>query len=105
MATLLKTVAGNTAPPLTITCQRDGTAINLTGCTIELIISGSGTITQSGGNATVTDASNGIITYTPLATDFPTAGGYKCDVKVTYSDLSVEILYQQLKVKARAPLV
>lgn len=102
MATLLKTVAGNTAPPLSITCQRAGTAINLTGCTVQLIIKGGGVITQAGRSATVSDATNGVITYAPLATDFPSAGTYKCDVKVTYGDLTFEILYEQVRVKARA---
>ena len=104
MATTLKTVAGNTAPALQITCKRDGTAINLTGSDVELIIAKGDTITQAGRAATLVTAASGIISYTPLATDFPTAGTYKCDVKVTYSDLSVEVLYEQLKVKARAPI-
>lgn len=103
MATL-KTVAGNTAPDLQITCKRDGTAINLTSATVLVIIRGS-TITQAGRAATLTDATNGVISYKPLATDFPTAGSYKADVKVTYGDLSIEVLYEQLKIKARAPLV
>lgn len=103
MATL-KTVAGNTAPPLVITCQRDGVAINLTGCTVQLIIAKGATITQVGRTATITTAASGIITYVPLTTDFPTAGTYKGDVKVTYSDTTVEILYEQLKMKARAKI-
>jgi hypothetical protein len=103
MATL-KTVAGNTAPPLVITCERDGAAINLTGCTVQLIIAKGATITQAGRTATLTTAASGIITYTPLVTDFPSAGTYKGDVKVTYGDGSIEILYEQLKMKARAAL-
>lgn len=101
---ILKTVATNTAPPLAITCTRDGTAINLTGCTVTIIIKGGGVITQSGGSCTITDATNGVISYTPISTDFPTAGSYKCDLKVTYSDATIEILYEQLKIKARAKL-
>jgi len=103
MATL-KTVAGNTAPPLQITCERSGSAINLTSCTVKLVIAKGATITQAGRNATITSASTGVITYTPLTTDFPTAGSYKVDVVITYSDLSVEVLYNQLKVKARAKI-
>lgn len=102
MATL-KTVAGNTAPPLLITCKRGTTVIDLTGTQVTVIVKGT-VITQAGRTATVTDAANGIISYVPLATDFPTAGSYKCDVRVLYSDSTVEILYDQLKVKARAPL-
>lgn len=106
MATPLKTVAGNTAPPWQITCKRsDGTVIDLTGCTVDLIIKKGATITQAGRGATVTTATSGLITYVPLATDCPSKGTYKCDVKVTYGDNTVEVLYEQLKIKARAPLV
>lgn len=104
MATPLKTVAGNTAPPLQITCKRDGVAINLTSTDVEVIIAKGATITQAGGVASLVTPASGIIQYSPLATDFPTAGTYKCDVKVTYSDDTVEVLYEQLKVKARAPI-
>lgn len=104
MAESLKIVAGNTAPPMEITCKRAGTPINLTACTVLLIIKGGATITQPGRSATVFNAAGGVITYTPLATDFPTAGSYKCDIKVTYSDASVEILYDQLFVTARAKI-
>jgi hypothetical protein len=103
MATL-KTVATNTAPPLSLTCERSGTAINLTSCTVVLIIARGTTITQTGGAASITNATTGVISYTPLSTDFPTAGTYKVDIKITYSDSTVEILYDQLKVKARAKI-
>jgi hypothetical protein len=106
MATPLKTVAGNTAPPWDITCKRpDGTIIDLTGCTVELIIVKGSTVTQAGRAAVVTTPASGLIEYTPVATDCPTKGSYKCDVAVTYGDGGFEILYDQLKVKARKPLV
>lgn len=104
MATKLTTVAGNTAPPLLITCERAGTPINLTGCTVELIIAKGNVITQTGNGAVITDPTNGLITYVQLATDFPIAGTYRGDVKVTYSDSTFEVLYEQLKMKARAPI-
>jgi hypothetical protein len=107
MAAPLKTVAGNTAPPWDITCKRpDGTIIDLTGCTVEVIIAKGATITQTGRAASVVSPmTDGVIEYTPLATDCPTKGSYKCDVAVTYGDGGFEILYDQLKVKARKPLV
>lgn len=102
MATKLLLVAGNTAPPQEITCDRkDGSIIDLTGCTVTLIIAKGNTITQAGRTAVVTDATNGIIEYTPLTTDFPTKGTYKGDVEVEYGDGGIEVLYEQLKVKAR----
>jgi hypothetical protein len=101
MATTLKMAAKNTAPYWQITCQRDGTAINLTGCTVTLIIAKGATVTQTAGPCTITSAAAGIIRYTPTATDIPSAGSYKVDVKVNYSDGTYEVLYEQLKVKAR----
>lgn len=103
MATL-KTVAGNTAPPLQITCKRAGLAINLASCSVTFIIALGSTITQTGRAAVVTDPANGVVTYTPLTTDFPLAGTYKVDVKIVYGDLTVEILYDQLKIKARTKI-
>lgn len=107
--TTLKVVAGNTAPPQVITCERDNgdgtlTAINLTGCTVTLKIVRGNTVTQAAGSCVLTTPVSGIITYSPLTTDYPTAGSYKGDVKITYGDGTIEILYQQLKVKARAAL-
>lgn len=105
MATSLKTVAGNTAPPLLITCERAGAVIDLTSATsVTLKIKGRTGITQTGRAAAITTAVAGLVTYTPLTTDFPTAGSYKGDLKITYADASFEILYEQLKMKARAPL-
>jgi hypothetical protein len=111
MANTIKTVAGNTAPDWAITCERtqtDGSvsAIDLTGCTVELIVKelSSGTITQAAGAATITTAASGIISYTPESTDIPNAGDYVADIKITYADTSYEILYDQLKIKARDPI-
>lgn len=103
MATL-KTVAGNTAPPLLISCKRSGLAINLASCTVKFIIAIGSTITQVGKLAVITDPANGVVTYTPLTTDFPTAGTYKVDVEITYGDLTKEVLFDQLKIKARTKI-
>lgn len=105
MATTLKIVAGNTAPSWVITCDRNGIPIGLAGCTVSLIIAKGNTVTNSFASATILNASAGIISYTPVAGDCPTAGTYKIDVKVVYSDLTFEILYEQLKVKARSPII
>ena len=96
----------NTAPGLSVTCTRDGTAIDLSTATkVELIIEdSSGTITQAGREATITTAVSGIITYTPIVTDFPSAGTYSADIKITYTGGGVEILYKQLKFKVRAKI-
>lgn len=105
MATTLRIVAGNTAPSWVVTCDRNGTPISLVGCTVSLIIAKGATVTNSFAAATILNATSGIISYTPIPGDCPTSGTYKIDVKIVYSDLTFEILYEQLKVKARAPII
>lgn len=102
----LKIAEQNTAPPLQLTCQRDGVNINISGCTVDLIIT-SGSIQTNTGHTgcTIVDPVNGLVSYTLHANDIPTAGSYKCDVKVTYTDGSNEVLYDQLNIKARQRLL
>ena len=98
-------VQENTAPSYTITCTRDGAALDLTDAsTVTLIIQRKSdrSITQQGKTATIVTAAYGIISYTSPVTDFPTAGVYVADVKVTYSGGGVEILYGQAKWKVRS---
>lgn len=100
----LKIVEGNTAPSITITCQRsDGTIIDLTGCAVNLVIS-NGTVQTNSSHAScsiVLPANNGVVTYTPQTGDFSTAATYTCDVAITYAGGGIETLYDQLKIKAR----
>lgn len=105
MPTTIKIVAGNTAPNWAITCERAGVAINLTNCTIKLIIAKGNTVTNDNAVASIVSAAAGTISYVPIATDCPTAGTYKVDVKITYVDATYEVLYEQLKVKTRAPII
>jgi len=103
MATIkIKTVVGNTAPPLVLTAKRNGTVINLSGCTVSLIIT-QGTTTLNTGHqgCTITDSANGIVSYTRQAGDTPSVGAYTCDLKITYADTTVEILYDQIRLLAR----
>lgn len=106
MAVNFKIVEDNTAPDYQITCTRGGTAIDLsTASAITLIIKNksSGTITQAGKAATITTPASGIITYRADATDFPSAGKYVADIKVTWSS-GTEILYGQAVWKVRAKI-
>jgi len=95
----IQTVEGNTAPPIVLTCQRNGVAINLSGCSVALVIAQNNTtITNtSHQGCTVTDVTNGVISYVRQTGDIPTAGNYFCDIVITYSDTTVETLWQQLK--------
>lgn len=101
---IILTVAGNTAPPLELTCERDSTVIDLSGCTVDLIIT-QGKVTRNTGHqsCTVTDSANGLVTYVRQTGDTPTAGSYNCDLKITYGDATFEILYDILVLKCRNP--
>jgi len=106
MAVNFKIVEDNTAPDYQITCTRDGTAIDLTNASaVTLIIKNksTNTITQTGKAATITTPTSGLITYRADVTDFPSAGSYVADVKVTWSS-GTEILYGQAKWKVRSKI-
>lgn len=105
-STTIKTVAGNTAPPITLTLEREGVVIDLTGCTVTLTIKnlGTGSITVTDAACTISDAAGGVVTYTRGTGDIPSAGAYVADVKVTYADATFEILYNQQKFSARDPI-
>lgn len=107
MATqILKTVAGNTAPALVITAQRAGVAVDVTGTTVKLYITKDGVQTNTGHETcSLTTPASGIVSYTRQSGDIPTKGTYICDLKIDYGAGSTEILYDQLKIKARAPAV
>lgn len=97
-------VTGNTAPAYQITCERDGSGIDLSGATAELILQekSTATVTNSGHQScTVVTAASGIISYTAESTDFPDKGTYVADIKITYGDGGIEILYNQAKFKVR----
>ena len=107
MAVNFKVVEGNTAPNYVITCTRKKVALDLTDvATVTLIIQRKSdkVITQAGKNATITDAANGIITYTADATDHSPKGDYVGDVKLTYNGGGIEILRKQATWNARAKI-
>ena len=101
----INTVAGNTAPPIELTCQRNGVAINVTGCTVDLVIANGNTVTNvAHQTCALTTPTSGLVTYTPQTGDISTPGTYKCDLKIVYGNGSIEILYDQLQLKARKAL-
>lgn len=62
----------------------DGTPVNLSGCTVKVIVAAGVGVTAVVNRAvTVTDAANGVVTYTPLAADVATAGTYVAEWQVT----------------------
>lgn len=101
----INTVVGNTAPPLVLTCQRNGVAIDVTGCTVSLIIANGSTVTNTGHQTcALTTPTSGVVTYTPQTGDIPNPSTYKADLKIVYADGSIETLYDQLQIKARKAL-
>lgn len=103
---IYQTVVGNNQPDLTITCQRDSTAINLSSVTSVLFIitnERTGSVTNSSAQAcTITTAASGIVTYSPAATDFPSYGRYIGEIKITYTSGKVERLKERLLIIAHA---
>ena len=98
-------VEDNTAPAISLTLKREGVPIDVTGCDVALIIAKGNTITNAGHqDCTLVTPSSGLVQYEPQAGDFPSAGNYKADIQITYPNLSVERLYDQLKLKARKKL-
>lgn len=99
-------VAANEFPSITIDIERDNAAVDLTNAvSVSLIIKedSTGTITQAAGSASISSpATNGQVSYSIIAADFPRQGNYSCDVKILWSGSKTEILYDQLRVVARA---
>lgn len=99
-------MARNTAPGYDITCQRNGSDIDLTGATVEVILYNKSTkqvtnsTNQSAGTVVKTPAA-GLIEYTAIASDFPAKGNYVADIQVTYGTGGIEILFNQAIWKVR----
>lgn len=74
--------------------EEDGTAtaVDLTECTVKFYMKRRGYEDKKidGENATITDVSNGYVTYEWSDTDLDTPGVYECEFVVTYSDSSQE---------------
>lgn len=100
---IFQTVVGNTTPNVVITVQRNGVAVNVTGAGVLLIITKekTGAVTNTSQNCALTTPASGIVTYTPLAGDFPTAGRYLGEIKITYSDGKVERINEEILFVAR----
>lgn len=105
MSVIVLAVEDNTAPNLDITLERDGTVIDLTGATVELITSkaNTGEVTNTGHQSCtiVPPATGGVIRYTRQAADFPDEGRYLGEVKITYLGGTVERLHNLLNIIVR----
>ncbi len=83
---MLSLNVGDTKPPLAATIARvNGTPVDLTGATVQLVywpVSGGAPVYRS---MTITDAPNGKVTYQWIADDTATAGRFRFYVKITFA--------------------
>lgn len=91
MATTIKIYKTDTSPNAVFTCTRkDGTVINLTGCTVKFKIQDpiTGSRTNDANNScTITNAAAGTVTYPWSETDLPDAGTYTANLVIYYPTL------------------
>lgn len=107
MAEKILLVQGDTAPPLNVTLTDANTesAINISGATVRLKFRALGSETlRSTITGSVTDGAAGQVSFfwsddpTALAGD---AGDYEAEIEVTYSDGTIQTVYDLLKFKLR----
>lgn len=67
---------------LDFTLTADGAAVDLTGATVELVLTTGSTVVDTSGDVTVVDAATGSVRYTPDPADL-TPGQYRAHWKVT----------------------
>jgi BppU N-terminal domain len=69
--------------PITATLKSNGVAVNLTGyaVTINVVDKATGTSKVTNASATITDAVNGRVSYTPIAGDVDTVSSYNVEWK------------------------
>lgn len=102
---IYRTVVGNAAPDLAITCERNGTPINITNATVTFILRNerTGIITNATQTTGVVDAVNGLVTYTPLIADYPTQDRYIGTIKIVYQSGKPEYLPERVLIVANDP--
>lgn len=94
MSVIFLTRIGDTSPERDITLKRNGAVIDLTTAdSVDLIISKelTDTVTNSANQGcAITSPSQGGITYSPVATDFPDEGRYTGQAKITLANGKIE---------------
>lgn len=107
MAEKIKLVQGDTRPALvcTITDEVTGAPIGLTGATVRLKFRATGaaelTATVVGA---VTNAASGVVAFYPASAPEMLqgeAGDYEGEIEITFSDNTVQTVYDLLKFKVR----
>ena len=85
MATTFYIKQGDTKPSLSAQLLSDGSAVDLTGATVKFHM---GTIIDA--TATIVDAATGNVRYDWVTADTETAGLFRAEFEVTFSDGTVE---------------
>lgn len=107
MADKIKLVQGDTRPALvcTITDDTTGAPISLGGATVVLKFRAVGATTLTASvNGSVTDGPNGVVVFFPATAPAMLAGeagDYEGEIEITYSDGTVQTVYDLLKFKVR----
>lgn len=104
MATEINMVEGDTAPDRTFTITRGGTAVNLTGATVKLVLvdTGSGLVTNAAHQpCSIITAASGIVQYSFLAGDIASANVHFGDIVVTYSNSQIETDFDRIIIHVR----
>jgi len=107
MVTKIKLVQGDTKPALvcSITDEITGVAINITGATVLLKFRAAGATTLTATvTGSVTNGAAGEVAFYPASA--PTmllgeAGDYEGEIQITFSDGSIQTVYDLLKFKLR----
>lgn len=104
MTQIFRTVSGNTSPTLSITLKRDDTVIDVTSATVILILTKERTgsvVNSANQSCTLSDPTNGVVTWTPSSADLPSAGRYIGEIKITFAGGKIERIYEALLVVVR----
>lgn len=75
---------GDTGRKFTDTLKSGTAALNLTGASVKFIMKNFCSGTVRSGDATVTDATAGKVSYQPTADDVGTVGRFLCEWEITY---------------------
>lgn len=78
------TTVGATRPAIVETLRDAFGVVNLTGSTVTFTARKNGLVFVNAASTTITDAVNGVVTYTPATSDFTEPGTYQGQWAVTY---------------------
>ena len=88
---MFKLKRNDTSPSISGTCQdADGVAVDITSATVRFHMIDSNDVTVVDSGATIASGAAGTVRYDWLAADTDTAGGFRGEFEVTFSDATIE---------------